>query len=187
MSEIHATAAELQEGMANLGPSPKDEGVLEMIVSRPKDDERQELESAYLDEDEGLVGDNWLKRGSRHTEDGSANPDMQIAIMNSRVIKLVAKERSRWPLAGDQLFIDLDFSAENLPPGQRIAVGEAILEITPAPHTGCGKFSARFGSDALRFVNSKEGRENRRRGIYARVVRSGRIRTNDRVSKVEGV
>ena len=180
----YPTEEALEEGLAELGDSPGDQGVLEMIVSRPKDDERQELENARLDLVDGLVGDNWLQRGSRRTEDGSANPDMQIAIMNSRIIKLVAQDRGRWPLAGDQLFIDLDLSSENLPPGQRISIGQAILEITDAPHTGCRKFSDRFGSGALRFVNSKEGRTDRRRGIYARVVESGKIQVNDIVAKV---
>ncbi len=178
------TEEALEEGLAELGSSPKDRGVLDMIVSRPRDDERQELENATLDLVDGLVGDNWLQRGSRRTEDGSANPEMQVAIMNSRIIKLVAPDRSRWPLAGDQLFIDLDLSSDNLPPGQKISVGQAILEITDAPHTGCSKFSARFGSGALRFVNSKQGRTNRRRGIYARVVRPGKIRVNDVIAKV---
>jgi hypothetical protein len=180
----YPTEEALEERLVELGSSPGDRGIVEMIVSRPKDDERQELEHARLDLVDGLVGDNWLQRGSRRTEDGSAHPDMQVAIMNSRIIKLVAQDRSRWPLAGDQLFIDLDLSSDNLPPGQRISIGQAILEITDTPHTGCRKFSARFGSGALRFVNSKEGRTLRRRGIYARVVQPGNIQVNDVVTKV---
>ena len=86
--------------------------------------------------------------------DGSANPDAQLTLMNARVVALVAGERERWPLAGDQLYVDLDLSADNLPPGTRLAVGSAVIEVTPEPHTGCAKFSARFGSEALRFVNS---------------------------------
>ena len=183
LTKVFATEEELETGLSRLGPSPPDGGVLEMIVSRPVDDERQELETAVLDEVQGLIGDNWEQRGSRSTDDGKANPAMQIAIMNSRIIKLVAQDRGRWPLAGDQLFIDLDLSEENLPPGQRLAVGEAVLEITDAPHTGCRKFQARFGSGALRFVNSSEGRKHKRRGIYARVVQSGKVRANDIVTK----
>ena len=184
MSDL-PTAQDLAYGLALLGASPQDHGTLEMIVSRPEDDVRKELQAAELSLDEGLVGDNWRKRGSRRTKDGRAHPDMQIAIMNSRVIGLIAKERSQWPLAGDQLFIDLDLSPDNLPPGQQVAIGDAILEITEMPHTGCDKFSARFGAGAIRFVNSKEGRNMRLRGIYARVVRSGVIEVNDVVSKIK--
>lgn len=182
----HPTLEELEKGLEMIGPSPKNRGVLEMIVSRPTDNERQEVSSAILEVEDGLVGDNWRLRGSRRTKDGKAHPEMQIAIMNSRIISLVAKERSRWPLAGDQLFIDLDLSQDNLPPGQKLLIGEALLEITEMPHTGCDKFTARYGPGAIRFVNSEEGREKRRRGIYARVIRSGRIRVNDVVTKIAG-
>jgi hypothetical protein len=175
--------AELEAGLADAGPSPADNGVLEMIVCRPEDDERQVVDQARLDPDQGLLGDNWLARGSRRTDDGRAHPEMQIAVMNSRILGLLAGDRRRWPLAGDQLVVDLDISPENLPAGQRFTVGQAVLEITEMPHTGCAKFSARYGSDALRFVNSPEGRAARRRGVYARVIKPGRIKTGDRITK----
>jgi hypothetical protein len=184
---MHLTTAELQAELAELGESPRDNGTLDMIVCRPAEGERLVLERANLDPAEGLVGDNWQVRGSKRTEDGSAHPDMQIAMMNSRVIQAVAKDRDRWPLAGDQLFIDLDVSVENLQPGQRIAIGTALLEITDVPHLGCDKFTARFGHDAIRFVNSPEGRHLRRRGIYARVVQAGTVCMGDKVSKIQSV
>jgi MOSC domain-containing protein YiiM len=109
---------------------------------------------------------------------------MQINIMSARVIALVAMDRERWPLAGDQLFVDLDLSAHNLPPGTRLGIGEAVLEVTPLPHTGCAKFMARFGIDAVKFVNSPEGKELRLRGLNARVVQSGSIRAGDPVRKL---
>lgn len=180
----HFTTTELQAELAELGDSPRDNGTLEMIVCRTAEGERLVLERADLDPIEGLIGDNWQARGSKRTEDGSAHPDMQITMMNSRVIQALAKDRDRWPLAGDQLFIDLDLSVDNLEPGQRIAIGTAVLEITDIPHTGCEKFTGRYGHDAIRFVNSPEGRHFRRRGIYARVVQAGTIRVGDKVSKI---
>lgn len=181
----HFTENELEARMAEMGQSPKDKGTLEMIVCRPDEDERLVLELAELDLTEGLVGDNWRARGSKHTEDGKAHPDSQIAIMNSRIIQLLAQDRSRWPLAGDQLYVDLDISAENLPPGQQITIGTAVLEITDMPHTGCAKFTERYGHDAIRFVNSPEGRKLRRRGLYARVLQPGTIKVGDVISKVD--
>jgi hypothetical protein len=181
----HFTGEEIRSHLAAVGESPKNHGTVEMLVSRPLVDERTVVESAHFDPDMGMYGDNWQARGSRHTEDGSAIPDAQIAIMNSRIIEALTQDRSRWQWAGDQLFLDLDLSAENLPAGTRLAIGTAILEITPMPHNGCDKFTARFGHDAIRFVNTKEGREARRRGIYAKVIQAGTIRTGDTVSKVE--
>ena len=133
---------------------------------------------------EGLVGDNWKTRGSKNMPDGSANPDMQVNIMNARVIALLAGDKDRWQLAGDELFIDLDLSAANLPAGTRLALGSAILEITATPHTGCNKFAARFGTDATNFVNSPLGRELHLRGVNARVLQSGTIRVGDLARKI---
>ena len=178
------TMAELEAGMEDVRRSPRDSGVLEMIVRRPRDDERETVESAELDPLQGLVGDNWKARGSKHSPDGSANLDMQLTIMNARTIALVAQDRERWPLAGDQLYIDIDLSDGNLPPGTRLALGTAVIEVSAQPHTGCRKFSARFGVEAMKFVNSPEGKQLHLRGINARVVQAGTIRVGDVVRKL---
>jgi hypothetical protein len=175
---------ELQANLIAAGESPRDHGTVEMIVSRPALGERITLDSATLDVTQGLVGDNWLARGSRHTDDGSAMPDAQIALMNSRVVQALAGDRDRWALAGDQLFVDLDVSVENLPVGQRLSIGTTILEITPLAHNGCAKFTERYGHDAIRFVNSPEGKQARRRGLFARVIQAGTIRVGDTISKL---
>ena len=180
----HLTMEELEAGLDEIRASPKDDGVLEMIVRRPQTGEREILEAGELDLIEGLAGDNWKTRGSSLTADGSAHPDMQLNIMNSRVIALVAQNKERWHLAGDQLFIDLDLSAENLPPGTRLAVGSSIIEITAVPHTGCQKFVTRFGTDAMKFVNSSIGRQLHLRGINAKVVQPGVICVGDVVKKI---
>ena len=180
----YLTPSELMTKLTDAGQSARDHGILEMIVCRPGSGQRSVLERAELDVEEGLVGDNWRARGSRHTEDGSAHPEMQIAIMNSRIIQAIARDRSQWPLAGDQLYIDLDISFENLPVGQRIAIGGTVLEISPYPHHGCKKFSERFGHEAIRYVNDPEAKNLRRRGVYARVIQAGTICVGDTVSKV---
>jgi len=179
----HLTKEELEAGLGEILLSPKDEGVLELIVRRPRVDEREVLEEGRLDLVEGLLGDSWKKRGSSRTPDGSAHPDMQLNVMNSRVLALVAQGRERWRLAGDQLIVDMDLSDENLPAGTRLALGSAIIEVTAEPHTGCKKFVARFGLDAMKFVNSPEGRRLRLRGLNARVVSPGVIRAGDVVRK----
>ena len=180
----HATLADLEAGLEDIRQSPRDEGVLRMIVRRPAVGARELLEQGELDVADGLVGDTWRTRWSRRTADGSAHPDMQINIMNARAVALVARHEDRWPLAGDQLFIDLDLTAANLPPGTRLAIGTAILEITAEPHTGCAKFIERFGVDAAKFVNSAVGRTLNLRGINAKVVTSGTIRVGDVAKKL---
>jgi hypothetical protein len=180
----HLVMIELQAGLDRIRRSPKDAGVLELIVRRPKTGARELLQEGRLELVEGLVGDNWRTRGSFLTTDGLAHPEMQLNIMNSRVAALVAQHPDRWALAGDQLFVDLDLSDENLPPGTRLALGSAVIEVTKQPHTGCAKFVERFGLDAMKFVNSEEGKRLHLRGINARVVLPGAIRVGDLVGKV---
>lgn len=179
------TLTDLETQLANASPSPQTTGHLHLIVTRPTENERRVVEKATLDTIAGLIGDNWYTRGSRHTADGRAHPDMQITLMNSRVIQAIAGDRERWPLAGDQLFVDLDLGEDNLPPGTRLAVGTALLEITTVPHNGCAKFTERYGPAAIRFVNSPEGRRRRRRGVYAKVIQSGTITTGDTITKLD--
>jgi hypothetical protein len=157
---------------------------LELIVRRPQVGAREVLDEGQLDVAQGLLGDNWRTRGSSRTADGSAHPDMQLNIMNARMIALVAKEKARWPLAGDQLFIDLDLSADNVPPGTLLALGSAVIAVTAQPHTGCKKFAARFGLEALQFVSTPLGKQLNLRGINARVVHPGVIRVGDVVKKM---
>ena len=180
----HLTMEELEAGLDEIRQSPKDEGVLALIVRRPQIDGREVLEEGELDLAEGLVGDNWRTRGSSRTPARSPHPDTQLNIMNSRVIALVAQDRDRWQLAGDQLFVDLDLSAENLPPGTRLALGSAVIEVTDQPHTGCKKFVARFGLDAMTFVNSPLGKQLNLRGINAKVAQPGVIRVGDVAKKI---
>lgn len=180
----HLTRLELEAGLEEIRRAPKDKGVLELIVRRPAVNDREVLSEAELRLDEGLVGDSWKRRRSTSTPDGSPNPDMQINIMGARVIALVAPDKNRWPLAGDQLFLDLDLSAENLPAGARLSLGSAVLEVTPPPHLGCRKFVARFGLEAMQFVNSALGKELHLRGINAKVVQAGMIRVGDLARKI---
>jgi len=180
----HLTQEELTAGLEEILKSPKDKGVVHLIVRRPETEQREVLKTGTLDPAFGLQGDNWLSRGSRATPDGSAHPEMQLNIMNSRVTALVAQDPQRWALAGDQLYIDMDLSPENLPPGTRLSIGSAIIEVTSPPHTGCKKFVARFGKDAMMFVNSGLGKKLNLRGINAKVVKAGTVRTDDIATKI---
>ena len=174
----------LEEGLPDILASPKDEGVVTMIVRRPDTGEREVVDSGELDVAQGLVGDNWRSRGSGMTDDGAAHPQMQLNLMNSRVIALVAGSEDRWALAGDQFFVDLDLAKENLPAGTRLAMGSAIVEVTAVPHLGCKKFVARFGMEAMKFVNSRRGKKLCLRGINAKVVQAGRVSTGDTIRRV---
>ena len=175
----HLTMSELEAGLDDVRRAPKDEGVLELIVRRPVINEREILEEAELHLTDGLVGDSWKRRRSKSTPDGSPNPLMQLNIMNSRVTSLVARDKDRWQLAGDQLYLDMDLSEENMPAESRFSLGSAVIEVTSPPHLGCQKFVARFGHEAMKFVNSPVGQQLRLRGLNARVVGPGVIRVGD--------
>jgi hypothetical protein len=177
----HRTRDELERTLPAIRGAPGDRGVLELIVRRPAPDTREVVERADVDTAVGLRGDNWLDRGSRHTEDGSAELDRQLTLMNSRAAAAIAGGREHWPLAGDQLYVDLDLGSANLPAGSQVRIGDAVVEVSAAPHTGCAKFIRRFGREAARFVNSGAGRELNLRGINARVATPGEIRAGDPV------
>lgn len=181
----YLTADALEAGLDHIRRSPTDHGTLELIVCRPAVDEREVLERGSLDLVLGLTGDTWSVRSTTSTPDGSPNPEGQLALMNARAIALVAGETERWPLAGDQLFVDLDLSASSLPAGTRLQIGDAVIEITPKPHRGCAKFSARFGPEALRFVNTGDGSILNLRGRHAKVVTPGTITRGDEIRRVQ--
>lgn len=166
----------LEAGLDAVREAPRDRGVLELVVRTPAENEREVLTEVRLDPVAGLVGDDWYGDG--------ADPERQLTVMNARAVALIAHSRDRWPLAGDQLYVDFDLSGENLPPGSRLEIGEAVIEVTAAPHRGCKKFAARFGLDALRFVNSKAGYALNLRGINARIIRGGTVRPQDPVVKL---
>ena len=180
----HQSTAQLEAQMEYIQASPKDRGILKLIACRPADNERKILSEGQLDLELGLVGDNWSTRGSSRTEDKSAHPEMQLNLMNARVIECIAQDESRWALAGDQLYVDLDLSEDNLPAGTQLSIGDAIIEITPVPHNGCKKFTERFGIDAVKFVNSPIGKKLHLRGVNAKVIKAGTIREGDMVEKI---
>jgi MOSC domain-containing protein YiiM len=180
----HLSMTELEAGMDYLRQAPKDQGILKMIVRRPAVDEREVLSEGELSLSEGLVGDTWKVRVSKHSMDGQPHLYAQITVMNARAIELLAQDQDRWALAGDQLYIDFDLSDDNIPPGTRLAIGSAIIEVSAEPHTGCKKFSSRFGVEAMKFVNSPEGKRLHLRGINTKVIQGGTIRVGDLISKI---
>jgi hypothetical protein len=180
----HFNNEELKAGFDKILVSPTDNGVLAMIVSRPEKDERVVQELGELSLEEGLVGDNWRTRGSKHSKDGSALIEAQLTIMNWRMIDLLTQDKSRWPLAGDQLYVDFDLSADNISPGQRLEIGTAVIEVSALPHNGCKKFSQRFGVAATQFINTPEGKRRHLRGINARIIQPGIIKVGDEVRKL---
>ncbi len=177
---LHRSRAELDEAIERIDGAPSDLGSVELIVIRPETDRREEPASIAVSAANGLAGDNWATRGSRATADGAAEPARQVTIMGSRVIGALAT-RERWPLAGDQLFVDLDLSTHNLPTGTRLEIGTAVLLVSEEPHRGCAKFRDRFGVDAARWVNADEHGHRRLRGINASVLRDGEISVGDAV------
>ena len=180
----HLTTVELDAALDHIRESPADTGTVDLIVRRPALGAREVLDEAELDLACGVVGDTWNIRGSKRTVDGSSHPDMQLNVMNSRVVALVAQDPGRWELAGDQLYVDLDLSEDNLPAGTRLVLGTATIEVTDQPHTGCAKFTQRFGLDAFRWVNTDAGSKLRLRGLNAKVVVPGVVRRGDAITKL---
>ena len=183
MNVNHLNMYQLESGLNHILNAPKDNGIVQMIVCRPKIEVREILKVAKLDKEFGLVGDNWNDRGSSSTPDNSSDIEAQLTIMNSRVISLITPSSDQWQFAGDQLYIDMDLSRNNLFPGSQIKIGSAVVEVSKKPHTGCEKFSNRFGLDALKFVSTPLGRELALRGINTRIVQSGIVQTGDVVKK----
>ena len=169
----------LNEAWAQQEPSPADGGSVELIVRRPAADEREELQSARFTAADGLHGDDWRSRVG-----ATASPDTQVTLMNSRVIHLITADQARWAASGDQLFVDLDLSHDNLPAGTRLQIGGVVMEISSTPHTGCGKFARRFGAGARKWVMTEAGCDLRLRGVYARVIQDGVIQRGDVISKL---
>jgi hypothetical protein len=183
---MHLPLDELEASLDHVRAAPSDAGRLELIARRPAEEQRELLDSGELDPGEGLVGDMWRRRPSSSRGDGRPNPNAQVTVMSARVAAAVAAgdDHERWAQAGDQLYVDLDISQQNLPPGTRLQIGDAVLEVTADPHLGCGKFSRRFGVDAMKFVNSPVGRELRLRGVNTRVVTPGAVSRGDAVRRV---
>jgi hypothetical protein len=181
----HLSRERLEAGLDHIRESPQDRGRLVLVVRRPEIGQRDLPEEAVLDLVTGLKGDNWLTRGSSSTPDGSADPDRQVTVINARLAELIADGTERMALAGDQLFLDLDLGVDNLPAGSLLAVGEAVLRVSEAPHTGCAKFLERFGTEALRFVSSRTGRQLRLRGMNTRILVPGTVRLGDLAVKAD--
>jgi MOSC domain-containing protein YiiM len=177
------TLQELEATLDGIRDAPAVTGVIRLIVRRPAVDEREVVDEVRLDVAEGVVGDSWRTRANRHTPDGSADPQAQLTVMNARAADAVAGDISRWPLAGDQIYVDFDISVEHLPPGTRLTIGDGEIEVSEKVHTGCAKFSDRFGKDALRFVSTPEGRSLRLRGLNAKVTKGGTIRVGDPIAR----
>jgi hypothetical protein len=179
----HLNADELMAGLPGILESPADSGTVDMIVRRPGIDEREIVDSCELSLEDGLGGDNWKTRGSLKRIPRPPSLENQLTLMNSRAIGLIAGPRDRWPLAGDQFFVDLDLGDDNAPPGTQLRIGTAIVEVTGMPHLGCKKFVQRFGKDAMEYVNSETGRNHNLRGVNAKVVRGGTVTTGDTIHK----
>lgn len=179
----HRTIEELLAGLDDVRGAPADGGTVELIVRRPAPGEREVLAEGGLDPRVGLIGDTWDVRPSKRTLDGSPHPEMQLNLIGARFSRLISAGVDHRALAGDQLHLDLDLRDGNLPAGSRLALGTAVIEITAEPHRGCAKFAERFGRDAMRLVNSPEGRALHLRGVNAKVVTAGVVRTGDTVTR----
>jgi len=175
---------EIVAGMSHVTASPPDGGRVELIIVRPAGGERVLPGSVRVSPEQGVEGDKWVESRGHDTPDGGPDPRTQVTLMNARILRLISSEEGRMPLAGDNLIVDLDLSDENIAPGQRLSVGGAVFEVTEVPHNGCGAFLDRYGRDAVKFVNSPEGKRLHLRGLHAKVITAGTVSVGDEVRKV---
>jgi MOSC domain-containing protein YiiM len=169
----HLPIDALETRYAALAAPPTDRGRVRLLVRRRADGERELPDAVRLTVEDGLDGDGWSRRPPR-------DPNAQITAMRHDVAELIANGQAASTF-GDNVLVELDLSAENLPAGTRIEIGECLVEVTPEPHNGCAKFAARFGGAALRFINLKPLRSSRLRGIHWRVLRSGAVAVGDEI------
>ena len=181
MDQEAVSQSEIETGMAHVLASPKDEGKVEAIFIRPETDKREALQEVRVSPEGGVEGDRWSGSGA---EDRDPDPRTQVSLMNVRVLDLIAADKEKWPMAGDNLIVDLDLGTENLPVGQRLSVGNVLLEVTEVPHPGCKKFLARYGKDAMGYINSAERKDLRLRGVFAKVVEAGTVSVGDTINRV---
>jgi hypothetical protein len=175
---VSLSAADYESRLDYIRAAPQDWGTVAMIVRRPAVGEREVLLEGELDTTVGLIGDSWSQRVK-------VDPDAQLNVMSARAVEVLAPDDvEKRALAGDQLFLDIDLTDENLPIGSRLQIGAAVIEITPKPHTGCAKFAARFGPEATRFVNTGEGKRLHLRGVCAKVITGGIVRVGDPITKI---
>jgi MOSC domain-containing protein YiiM len=186
MQVRYVTTEEIEAELPNVLASPQDHGKLDVIVIRPESGQREVRQMVYLSPEGGVQGDRWANVNGKLDADGVSDARaQQVSLMNARLLRLIAGDEDRMALAGDNLIVDFDLSEANLPVGQKLAVGEALIQISDKSHTGCGKFNERFGPDALRFINAKQRRHLRLRGLYARVLQAGNVRVGDAIHKVD--
>jgi hypothetical protein len=169
------TTETLEAGLQQIA-APKDRGKVVLLIARGEGGRREILESVRLEPDAGMPGDAWGRRPKR-------KPETSIAVMQSDAAELIANGQPV-ELSGDNLYLALDLSKENLPAGSRLRAGETILEVTPYPHNGCAKFQARFGEEAVRFTARPDLRHRNLRGIYMRVVKGGEVRAGDPIEVI---
>jgi MOSC domain-containing protein YiiM len=171
------TFEELEAAWSAGPPPPRARGTVRLVVRRIGGGAHESLAEALLTPEGGLEGDRWANSST-------AKPDHQITLINARVAALVTAGRQPLDAPGDNLHVDLDIGTGPLPVGARLRAGEALLEVSEAPHTGCSKFAARVGPEALRWVNHPDHAARRLRGVNCRVVEGGRVRVGDPITQV---
>lgn len=182
--KLHRTREELASALPYVAASPKDGGSVALIVVRPDHGRRETPDRVRISAQDGVEGDHWSKGCWLETDDGAPHPDVQINLMCTRAAEVIAGDPALWPAAGNNFFVDIDLSPDNLPAGTRLALGTAEIEITDQPNKGCQVFIDHYGRDACIFVNTGPGWSLRMRGLYARVVQNGDVRLDDRIRKV---
>jgi MOSC domain-containing protein YiiM len=154
------------------------------LINRPSEGIHIETNELHLDTERGIVGDRWRDSAWLRRPDGSPDPRVQVSLTNLAVMQCFADETGRSPFdCGDNLYTHLSLTETNLPVGQRLRIGAAVLEVSDVENDACGKFAQRFGASAFQYIRAPQNRHLRLRGIFCRILRGGVIRVGELITK----
>ena len=182
MTEI--SRIQLDQALPDVMAAPKDRAAIGMLCLRPERNQRKFVDQIEVSPQKGIAGERWLESPWLTTPEGAPHPGIQISILQQRVLDLVWQDRENTPHPGDTFVVDMDLSHDNLPVGQLLSVGTAILKVSDVFNDGCVKWKARYGAAAKDWIVADDHPKLRLRGVLCSVERAGLLKAGDFLTKI---